>query len=161
MNLIDLRAMAVALAAKVTARELDEEAKRRWAIVKELDDSPAAAQIESIQAKLKTIDQADAAAADEAARRSMAEWIRFEREQKAAAERQQRDALPTRSLVVVEGKNQETEQTLKERAKSMKQAGKQVGEIKEEIMPVLISQYGPEKAEHEWETIRRGCYPKK
>jgi hypothetical protein len=97
-RLTDLRAIAVSQAARVTSREPDQEAKRRWAIVEQIEDIkkglPAFMstaelsvtvnpQIDAIAEKVEATQQTDDASADLTARRSMAQWIQYEREQKA------------------------------------------------------------------------------
>jgi hypothetical protein len=97
-RLNDLRAIAVSQAARVTSREPDQEAKRRWAIVEQIEDikkrlpafmstaelsAPVNPQIDAIAEKIEATQQTDDASADFAARRSMAQWIQYEREQKA------------------------------------------------------------------------------
>jgi hypothetical protein len=106
-RLNDLRGIAVAQAARVTAREPNHESKRRWAIVKEIEDAkkrlqslpiegtPAALNvpIDAIKEEIDATQQKDDAAADLAARRSMEEWIRYERDQKAREARSQLHTL--------------------------------------------------------------------
>jgi hypothetical protein len=72
--------------------------RRRWAIVREIDDikwrlqsdTPTAlvAQIEAIAEKLEATKKKGDAAADLAMRQSMAEWIQYEEEQNARARSQ-------------------------------------------------------------------------
>ena len=106
----DLRAIATAQASRVTARKLSREAKRRWAIVKEIDDiemrlqslpieDPMAlkAQIDAIAKKIEVTQKKDDAAADRAQRRAMGDWIRQERAQKARKATQALAETPAKS----------------------------------------------------------------
>jgi hypothetical protein len=98
-RLNDLRAIAVAQAASVTTRVLDQEAKRRRAVIEEIEEikklkseTPTAlvAQIDVIAKKLEATKKKDDAAADLAMRQSMAKWIRHE--EKIQATQRQDDA---------------------------------------------------------------------
>ena len=97
-RLNDLRAIAASQAASVTSREPDKEAKRRWAIVEQIEDikkrlpafmstaelsDSVNAQVDAIAEKIAATQQKGHASADLAARHSMAQWIQYEREQKA------------------------------------------------------------------------------
>jgi hypothetical protein len=81
-QLLRLRIRAVAQAARVTSEELDQEAKRRWAIVTEIDQLKEQArskpvsdpQIDAIQEKLDATDRADDADFAPAVETSRDQW---------------------------------------------------------------------------------------